>query len=348
MTRSTRHDGTSQPSKTHRTGGVAILSAVAMLLSGCAAPAADPDNGDANGDIAGQSIRVAWNAAATASDVVGMKAMELLREQGVEVEESYFDGAAQSTQTVLAGRADIATNPLDDVINAGLIAFGLNRPRNTYALIATPEIKSLQDLVGTVVAGGEAGATQNVLTEAILVKHGMSIDDITLANIGGASERTNALLSGRVDATMVYGDNHMRLMEAGMNTITSAAEEFPGLHDGMFAATPEWLEEHGDLAIAITTAQIEAARWFHESPDEWLELAMERVETMDEGIARSFYDYAVEIDMYPLDGMLSEQSLLETYEMLLTFGAVEEAELADFGTVEYINAARAALGIEEK
>jgi NitT/TauT family transport system substrate-binding protein len=326
-----------------------LACATTFLLVGALAACGGDDatgDADAKGGVEGATVRVAFSALPSAIDVVTVKALELLEEDGVTVEILNLDGGALATQAVIGGRADIAATALPDAVNGGLVAFALARPRNMYALIAQPEYQTVESLDGTIIAGGEPGDVQNILTEAILEKYGMSVDDVTLANIGGSGDRTTALLSGRVNATMVYGDNHVRLTEAGYHTITSAAEEFPGLVDDLLVASPDWLEKNPDVATAVAEAQLEAAQWFAESPEEWLDLALETVTGLEEATAQGFYELAEGLDMYPTDGLLSEDSLQQTYEMLLEADVIEVTDFDAWATTEFMDAARDNLGIE--
>lgn len=326
-------------------------------VAGGESPAADaatagvtdaPADGASSYDqIEGEQVRLAFSSLPSAIDIVGVKVVEILREHGAEVEVINLDGGARAVQAVVGGRADVASNALDDAINGGLTAFALNRPKNMYAMIAKPGIDSVEDLEGVTIGVGEPGAVQNVLSEAILEKYGIPLDAVTFANIGGSGERTTALLSGRVDATMVYGDHHVRLLNEGFQTVTTASEEFPGLHDDMFVARREWLEENPELATALARAQLEAAQWFNEAPEDWAALAVDNVDGLDEDVAMQFYDLAASMDMYPLDGLMSEDSLMQTYEMLLSSGAIEETPFDEWATVEYLNAARRELGLPE-
>jgi ABC-type nitrate/sulfonate/bicarbonate transport system substrate-binding protein len=312
-----------------------------VLLVGCAqgvAPTAEEG-------IEGKTVRFVFSSAPGAIDIVGVKITEILKEEGVNVDVTFLDGGAKAIQALLAGQADVASNAVDDAINSGLLAFALSRPRNMYAVVGEPGLDTLEEVEGKTLGAADPGSVANVFAEAIFKKHGISEDSLTWAQIGGSSSRTSALLSGKVDLALVYGDQHIALLNAGFETVTQVSDEFPGLHDDLWVASPDWLEDNEDLAVAIARAQLQAAEWFQNEPEEWVGLALETVEGIDEGVVRQFYDVAKGIDMYPTDGLMTEDSLTQTYQLFYDADAVEETELSAWSTTEYLDEAREQLGI---
>lgn len=324
--------------------GVAALAAVfALSLAACGDDAAGDETAVGTSE---KPLRAVFSSAPEAINMVGIKMLKILEEDGVDVKISYLDGGAKAVQAVLAGQADIASNAIDDTINSGLKAFALSRPKNMYAVVGQPGLDSLDDVPGKTLGAADVGSVANVFAEAVFEKHGIDRDSLTWAQIGGTTERASALLSGKVDLALVYGDQHVSLMNEGFETVAYVADEFPGLHDDLWIAEPEWLEANEDLAVALAEAQLKAAKWFHENPDEFVELSVEVVDGLEESVARQFYDLAKSIDMYPVDGLMTEESLTNTYQLFLDAGAVEETDIDKWTTTEYLDQARESLGIE--
>jgi len=318
---------------------MALLLSAILMLAACSSNQA----GEPGGDGESKKVRMVFSSSPGAINIVGLKMTDILKDEGYDVDVSYLDGGAKAVQAVLAGQADVASNAIDDTINSGLVAFALSRPKNMYALVGKPGLKTLDQVPGHTLGAADTGSVANVFAEAIFEKNGIDKDSVTWAQIGGGSERTSALLSGKVDMAFVYGDQHISLMNEGYETITYVADELPGLHDDLWVTTPQWLEANPDTAVAIAKAQLKAAEWFHNNPDEFVEYAVANVEGLEPDVAKQFYDLASEIDMYPLDGLMTKDSLQQTYDLFLNAGAVEETDMDSWATTKYLDEARASM-----
>lgn len=296
--------------------------------------------------VQGKVLRVAFSSAPDAIDVVGYKIVEILKEAGIQAEAKFFDGGSKAVQAILAGQADISSNSLEDTINAGLMAFALSRPKNMYTMVGKPGMTSVEDIRGKVLGAADPGSIANIIAEAIFEKHGIDRNSVGWVQIGGGGSRTSALLSGRVDAVFVYGGNYLKLVEAGFSTLTTMGEEFPGLHDDMWVAPKDWLDANEALAVEVCKAQILAARWFHEKPDEWLAMALERVEGLERSTALALYEVLLDMDFYPVDGLMTQATLQATADFLIGAGEVPDVPVENWATMKYMNEARRVLGVQ--
>ena len=107
---------------------------------------------------------------------------------------------------VAAGRADIAVSyqpQLHVQVAAGLplTRFGtlIATPLNTLLVLEDGPVKSIADLKGRKI-GFSVGGFEDALLRAMLARHGLSLDDITLVNVNFSL--SPALLSGQVDAVI--------------------------------------------------------------------------------------------------------------------------------------------------
>ncbi len=296
-------------------------------------------------EVKGKALKVAFSASPDAIDVVGYKMMDILKSEGINIDYGFFDGGAKAIQAMLAGQVDVAASSIEDIVITNMTVFALNRPKNIYAMVGAPGMTKVEDIKGKKLGAADPDSIANVIATAIFDKHGIKHEDLTWVQIGGSGARTSALLAGKVDAVFVYGGKHIQLKEAGYPTLTTMPQEFPGLHDDMWCSTKEWLAANEPLAVAFAKAQLEAAKWFHENKAEWMALAKEKVEGLDDKVAEETYALFTEMDMYPLDGLMTNESLQTTANFVIQAGIIDNVPLEQWATTKYMDQAREELGI---
>ncbi len=297
-------------------------------------------------NVKGKTLRVVFSAAPDAIDTFGYRMVDILREQGIDVKVTLADGGSKAVQAILAGQADIGASQLDDVINGGLVAFALSRPKNTYAMVVQKNIKTMADLKGKVIGEADPGSAVNVISDAVMEKNGLPASQVKHVSIGGNGARAAALVAGKVDAIWTYGSNYLKLRAAGFPTLTTVPKELPGIHDDMWCAKKEWLDKNGDLAVAVAKAQLQAAKWFREKPEEWLKLAAEKVDGLDQNVAKELYTVLKDMDAYPLNGLMTADTVMDTFNFLSKAGAVPNKPMDSWATLKYMDQARKELGIK--
>jgi ABC-type nitrate/sulfonate/bicarbonate transport system substrate-binding protein len=314
---------------------VVLIAALLVPMAGCK-----------KDTVTGKTLRVAFGAAPDAIDVVGYKMLQILESKGIKTEAIFVDGGPKSGQALLANQADVATCSLEDIVNAGLMAFALQRPRNLYAMVGRKGMTQVEDIVGGKLGAADPGSIANVIAEQIFLKHGVNRDQLTWMQIGGNSARAGALLAGNADAVFIYGSNYLRLQREGYPTLTTMQAEFPGLSDDMWVTTKEWLPKNEAMALEICKAQLQAAQWFREDKAGWLALALEKVEGLEEADALELYDVMYEMDMFPLNGLMSVESLTTTAAFLSAAGTIPDVPITDWSNLKYMDQAREELGIQ--
>jgi ABC-type nitrate/sulfonate/bicarbonate transport system substrate-binding protein len=319
---------------------------IAVLVIVLVAALLVPVAGCKKDTVKGKTLRVAFSATPDAIDVVGYKMLQILESKGIKTEAVFCDGGPKAVQALLAKQADVACSSLEDIVNANLMAFALQRPKNLYAMVGRKDMTQVEDIVGGKVGAADPGSIANVIAERIFGNHGISKDQVTWMQIGGNKARAAALLAGNADAVFVYGGNYLILRAEGYPTITTMQSEFPGMHDDMWCSTKEWLPENETMAIEICKAQLEAAKWFREDKAGWLALAKEKVEGLEETIALQLYDVMLEMDMFPLNGLVSVESLTTTADFLSAAGVFPQQPISNWSDLKYMEEARKQLGIQ--
>jgi putative hydroxymethylpyrimidine transport system substrate-binding protein len=127
-------------------------------------------------------------------------------QHGLEVEMIAPADPNDPPKLVAAGQADIAITYQPQLylqVAAGLplTRFGtlIATPLNTLLVLADGPVKSIADLKGRKV-GYSIGGFEDALLRAMLARHGLGLDDITLVNVNFSL--SPALLAGQVDAVI--------------------------------------------------------------------------------------------------------------------------------------------------
>ena len=128
------------------------------------------------------------------------------RDAGLEVELIAPADPNDPPKLVAAGKADVAISyqpQLHIQVDQGLplrrIGTLVSTPLNSLVVLADGPIKSIADLKGRKV-GFSVGGFEDVLLKAMLERHGLTLDDVTLINVNFSL--SPSIISGQVDAVI--------------------------------------------------------------------------------------------------------------------------------------------------
>lgn len=127
-------------------------------------------------------------------------------EAGLEVELIAPADPNDPPKFVAAGRAEVAITYqpqlyMQNAAGLGLARIGtlIGNPLNSLVVLRDGPIESIADLAGRKV-GYSVGGMEEAMLGAMLAKHGLGLDDITLVNVN--FNLSPALMSGQVDAVI--------------------------------------------------------------------------------------------------------------------------------------------------
>jgi ABC-type nitrate/sulfonate/bicarbonate transport system substrate-binding protein len=223
-------------------------------------------------------------AAARAADTVSVGSVDAtsanLWPLHIAVSNGFFDAAgikidlvfAQSNASVIqqlaAGSYNVAPSAgLVDPIRAiekgapiALVRIVIQAP--PYALLAKPEIKTIQDLKGkTIIIGGAKDITR-IFTERMLEPHGLKSTDYDYVFAGATSARFAALKSGAVDAALLTTPFSFFAESAGFANLGFTFDVLPDMPFAGIAVNRAWAESHADVVKRFLDAYNKAVLWF--------------------------------------------------------------------------------------
>lgn len=244
------------------------------------------------------SIRLSYTPFASHIPIYVAQAKGYYEQSGIVVEILPGRGSTFAAMTVGAGKEEFGISDAAAVLAARakgvpIIAVGNLQQDNGVALIATEQsgIKTVEDLRGRNV-GVFPGSTTTIFLQALLKKHGLTLDDVKPVTWRPGTDLP-LLLDGKIDAevtvynneVVTWGIEHPELKlrvwpmatlgfdTPGYALVTSEelARKNPKLVGAFTKATfkgSEYALQHSDEAVAILIkgapelkANIEAAKW---------------------------------------------------------------------------------------
>jgi putative hydroxymethylpyrimidine transport system substrate-binding protein len=211
---------------------------------------------------------------------------------GLEVEMIAPADPNDPPKLVAAGKADIALSYQPQLyvqVAAGLplTRFGtlIATPLNTLLVLADGPIKSIADLKGRKV-GFSIGGFEDALLRAMLARHGLTLDDITLINVNFSL--SPALLAGHVDAVIgAYRNfelNQMAIEGHQGRAFYVEEEGVPSYDELILVANPE----HMDRAVLrrFLDALEDGVRYLINHPEESWQLFIRGRGELDDELNR--------------------------------------------------------------
>src|SRR5512142_734362 len=188
----------------------------------------------------------------------------LFAKYGLNVDMRYI-APATATQALLARNLDIV-NPGGEIIEAGLngepvvfIAGILNRA--VMSLYAKPEITSVGDLKGKVLAVTLPGATTDFAARILLQQaHLTPGKDVKLIYLKGMVEILTGINQGNADAGIFTAPTTLKASHAGLKELVNVTEKnIPMIH-AAFASTRDYIRTQPDNVRRFLQAYLEGIK----------------------------------------------------------------------------------------
>jgi ABC-type nitrate/sulfonate/bicarbonate transport system substrate-binding protein len=171
---------------------------------------------------------------------------------------------------IVSGEAAMTAYTLEQAMIAGskdgsLVALGSPYKKSLFALMAGKSITNIRDLKGKRIAVSQLGDAPYNYSIGLLSKAGVNQRDVEWIPIGGdANARAAALVSGRVDATMLTAPIYFKLEQEGFKDLGNISD-----HDDIYAPSVYLFKKatvaaNPKLAENLMKAHAEAIKRFYE------------------------------------------------------------------------------------
>ena len=192
------------------------------------------------------------------------KELGIFRKHGLDVDIVLITGGVRMTQAILSGSAPMgftgATLVAPAVAGGGdsVLVLGITN-RLTYDIWAKPEIKRPEDLKAKTLAISSFGSSSHVASFLMLqhLKIDEKKDRITFLAIGDEPTRAQALIAGRIDATIVDPSVSAPLKERGFSYLGNLQQLGVPFVNNALVSTRRYLKEHPRTAEAVVKSIVE-------------------------------------------------------------------------------------------
>lgn len=274
-------------------------------------------------------------------------AHKLYEKHGLKVDIVSMEGGSRGIQVLLSGEIQAMSVGLAPVVQANLKGADIRSIVSTANTIpitffAVPKYKGPQDLKGANFGISTFGSETDIAISIAVKKWGMTRSDITISQVGGTTQRYNALLAGRLDvAPLLEPAITLAKQKGGFNVVLDlAAENTPWIFDSVVVTKGE-LQTNADGVERFIKAYIEAAYLALADAGKAKEVISARWKTKDAVVIDATYaDFQrlMPLDARPsLDGARNVMAELDALGVKVVNRDV--AEHIDMGPVEALHKA---------
>jgi ABC-type nitrate/sulfonate/bicarbonate transport system substrate-binding protein len=213
--------------------------------------------------------------------------------------------------------------------------------KQMFSLVVQPEIKTVENLKGKVVAISSFGGTQHLVTAGTLRAVGLNPDrDVRMINVGNEAIRVEQLRSKQIHAAMINPPMSVMMQREGFGLLLHAADYVDLPLTGL-GATLKKLKENPDQARRVVRALNESLHFIRANRKETVSI-FARWLKIDPSIAADTYDVAVKV--LSQDGSASDNAIMASIEEAKDAGNIKgnftPRDVSDFSLVRSIVAER--------
>ena len=269
-----------------RRSALAAVSVLVLGLTAACGGAADSSTADADSGGSGEGVEVRlgyFPNLTHATPLVGLSQgfyKDALAEDGATLVAQDFNSGTDTIEALLGGGLDatyIGPSPTVTAFsqsNGEGVRVIAGAASGGAALVVQPEIESVDDLAGEIVATPSVGNTQDIAARAYFKEQGYATDtdgggDLSILGQDN-SVTVQAFQQGDIAGAWVPEPYVSILVENGGKVLLDEAELWP---EGQFVTTQlivrtEFLEEHPDLVADLLSAHVESTSFINDNPDE--------------------------------------------------------------------------------
>lgn len=190
-----------------------------------------------------------------------------------------------------------------------------------YALLARPEIKTIEDLKGkTIIIGGPKDITR-IFTERMLEPHGLKSGDYDYVFAGATSARFSALKSGAVDAALLTMPFNFFAADAGYANLGFTFDVLPDMPFAGMAVNREWAAANTDALKRFLDAYTKGVAFFDDpnNHDDVVRLQMEISHIGRDEVEKS-YAFLHDKNLFEPTGKVSRRKVDSVIDALRDLG----------------------------
>src|SRR5262252_1783884 len=247
------------------------------------------------------------------------------KDEGLDVLVVMFNAGATNLQAMIGGDVQIMAGGVPETVLARASGIDI---KNFWAIsnlmpfqiYGNPNFRSLKESKGKKFAISRFGSLSEFLTRSCLRQFGVDPKDVTMLQIGATPARFTTLVSGIVDATVLWFPVTERAKAAGFNLLFDLKELYPEWSNVGFIARESWLAKEKEQTIRFLRAFQRGVRQTRDNRNDGI-AALKKYVKMDAGEAAAGYDEYR--SSFPLDGRLREAGIAVTIEQEMESGRLK-------------------------
>ncbi len=258
--------------------------------------------------IRAQKLIVGWSAvSALNSPYWVMQDGGFLKQEGLETDLIYIASSSTIAQAQLAGDVSVSTANSQVIADIGLqggdlIAMGAVINVAAFYIMASPDIKRVEDLRGKPVGVTRYGASTDFSMRLFLRKYGLAPErDVPIIQIGEMPAIAAALSKRSIYAAPMSYPMAFIAQQAGVKVLANLAkEDIPFVHVGI-GVTRRFVKDHRAQAKAILRAYGRAVHFMHTNKEEYKKILAKYSKVTDPGMLDGSVQYAYDfVEKVPL------------------------------------------------
>jgi len=188
----------------------------------------------------------------------------IFAKNGLDVQLIFFTGGTTAILALVAGDVPITQVSGPGLVNSALagsdaVFVASGTTSLNYVLMGKPGIKSAEQMKGGTLAISRFGSATDSIARFVLRRLGLTPGkDVTLVQVGSGPERLNAVLTGKVFASVINPPSSFVAEKKGLAVLADVAKM--GLvfqHTGA-ATTKKYIREHQDTVRRYVKSHVEA------------------------------------------------------------------------------------------
>ena len=223
------------------------------------------------------------------------KEAEISKKYGIELEPLLIGGGSLNMVALMAGSIKMSQNSASSAIQAALrgaplVLIATLENRMPFQIIARPEIKTPQQLVGKKIGIQRFGGSNDTSVQWALRAWKIEPRQVTLLQSGQTNARMTALVLGQIDATIFsYPEIHVA-KKRGMNVLADMAD-FSAYPNTSLMVTRSFLDKQRPLAKNLLKSQIEAIHYVRTNKEGSIKVLKKYLRVNDLEAIEATYDF---------------------------------------------------------
>ena len=255
-------------------------------------------------------------------------------EQNVKIDLVYVPSSAQMIGQLTSGSLDITmstglVDPIRAIDKGSPIAIvRLEAQSPPYALVAKSTIKNLKDLKGKVISLGGPKDITRIYVERMLGPSGIKPGEFDMVFAGATAARTQALLSGAVDAAILLPPFNFQAVAQGYNELGLTLDFAPELPFSGTVVNLAWAKAHQDLLERVLAAHAKSIAWFEDDRNraEAVKMMVEASKLKPDEVEKS-YDFFRKGQFFEPTGKISRKKIGALVDALVSLGDMTKIDV---------------------